>query len=83
MAADIEKKVFTRQRVEWHVPTPGGFWGDGADWTDLMLAITYATHRLVELGKVKHGDEPASDLIKIKPSDEHVIVFIEFDEEQV
>lgn len=82
VAADIEKKVFTHQRVEWHVATPGGFEGGGALWTDLMQAITLATHRLVELGKVKHGDEPASDLIKIRPSDDHVIVFIEFDEEQ-
>ncbi len=82
MAADIKQKTFTRRREEWHVPTPSGFWGDGACWTDLMQAINYATNRLKELDRVKRGHEAASDQIKIKPSDEHVIVFIEFDEER-
>lgn len=81
MAADITQKTFIRQREEWHVSTPGGFWGDGAPWVDFMLAIEYATHRLKKLSKVA-GHEPADDQIKIRPSDDHVIVFIEFDEEQ-
>lgn len=82
MAADIEHKTFAVKREEWFVPTGDYHDQHGACWTDLMLAITDATHRLSDLGKIKHGDEPASDLIKIVPHDEHVVVRIEYTEEQ-
>lgn len=82
MAADIEHKTFAVKREEWFVPT--GDYTDqyGACWTDFMLAITYATNRLRELGKFDGIGEPASDLIKVVPHDAHVVVRIEYTEER-
>jgi hypothetical protein len=82
MSGDIEHKLFAVKREEWFVPT--GTYHDqfGADWTDLMKAISWATHRLEKLGKFDGNGEPASDLIKVVPHDEHVVVRIEYTEEQ-
>jgi hypothetical protein len=79
MAADIEHKTFVVKREEWFVPTGGYHDQYGACWTDLMLAITHATNRLKELGKVEDNHvEPADDQIKVVPHDEHVVVRIEY-----
>jgi len=82
MAPNIERKTFAVKREEWFVPTGGYHDQHGACWTDLMLAIGWASHRLKELGKFDGTGEPASDLIKIVPHDEHVVVRIEYTEEQ-
>jgi hypothetical protein len=83
MAADIEHKTFTVKREEWFVPTGSYDNQYGACWTDLMLAITYATNRLKELGEVNSDHvEPADDQIKVVPHDEHVVVRIEYMQEQ-
>lgn len=82
MAADIEHKTFAVKREEWFVPTGGYHDQHGACWIDLMLAITWATQRLKELGKFDGVGEPASDQIKVVPHDEHVVVRIEYTEEQ-
>lgn len=80
VAADIEVKRFTRQRVEYWIPT-GCFDGDGGRFEDLGLAHAWARQELVERGVIKE-DDSAEGHVRIKPSDEHVIVCIEFDEEQ-
>jgi hypothetical protein len=82
VAADIEHKTFVVKREEWFVPTGGYTDQYGACWTDLMLAITHATQRLGELGEFNGEGEPASDQIKIVPHDEHVVVRIEYTQEQ-
>jgi hypothetical protein len=82
MAADIEHKTFTVQREEWFVPTGGYRDQHGACWTDLMLAITWATQRLKELDEFNGEGEPASDQIKVVPHDEHVVFRIEYAKEQ-
>ena len=46
-----------------------------------MLAINYATNRLIELGLFNGHGEPASDQIKIVPHDEHVVVRINYAEQ--
>lgn len=79
--ADIEHKLFAVKREEWFVPTGGYHDQYGACWTELMKAISWATHRLEKLGKFDGTGEPASDLIKIVPHDEHVVVRIEYTEE--
>lgn len=81
--SDIEHKTFAVKREEWFVPTGDYRDQHGACWTDFMLAITYATNRLIELGKFSTDQgEPSSDLIKVVPHDEHVVVRIEYTEEQ-
>jgi hypothetical protein len=82
VAADIKHKTFVVKREEWFVPTGGYHDQNGACWTDLTLAITYATQRLGELGKFNGEGEPASDQIKVVPHDEHVVVRIEYTQEQ-
>jgi hypothetical protein len=81
MAADIEHKTFEVKREEWFVPTGDYRDQHGACWTDLMLAITWATNRLKELGKFDGVGEPSSDQIKVVPHDEHVVIRIEYTEE--
>lgn len=82
VAADIEHKTCAVKREEWFVPTGGYHDQHGACWTDLMLAITYATQRLKELKQFDGVGEPASDQIKIVPHDEHVVVRVEYTEQQ-
>lgn len=82
MAADIEHKIFAVKREEWFVPTGDYHDQHGACWTDLMLAITWATQRLKELHKFDGVGEPASDQIKVVPHDEHVVIRIEYTEEK-
>lgn len=80
VAADIEKKIFVRKRVEYWIPT-GRFDGDGGRFEDTGLAYAWAQQELENRGVIKPGAS-AEGHIRIKPSDEHVIVFVEFDEEQ-
>lgn len=81
MAADIEKKTFTRKRVEWFVPT-GTYSGGGARIEDVNLATEWARQFLVANGVIKDERGAAEGHIHIKPHDEHVVVYVEFDEEQ-
>jgi hypothetical protein len=77
----IDQKTYVTKRVEWHVPT--GTYGDtGADWTEIMKAINYATNYLKNQGKLDEGREPAMDQIKVIPHDEHVVIRVVLDEEQ-
>lgn len=85
--AEIESKIFTRRRMEWWVPT-GTYHGDGARVEELNKAISWAqnalqNHEIV----VQRGQAPLTAFdfeghIRTKPHDEHVIVYIEFDEEE-
>lgn len=80
VAADIETKVFTRQRVEYWITT-GTYHGDGARFEETEQAYAWAKQRLVNAGVIKEG-QSAEGHIRVRPHDEHVIVYIEFDEEQ-
>jgi hypothetical protein len=77
---DIKTKRFTRQRVEYWIPT-GTYHGDGGRLEDTELARAWAKQELVQRGVLKEN-QSAEGHIRVKPHDEHVIVYIEFDEEQ-
>lgn len=79
MADDIVTKRFTRERVEYWIPT-GTYDGEGSRFENTGLAYAWAKQRLVEAGVLKE-DQSAEGHVRIKPHDEHVIVYIEFDEE--
>lgn len=87
MSDDIETKRFTRERVEYWIPT-GTYHADGARIEDINLAIAWAKQELEKRGVVmQRSAVPLTSFdfeghIRIKPHDEHVIIYIEFDEEQ-
>lgn len=80
VAGDIQVKRFTRERVEYWIPT-GRFDGEGGRFEDLGVAHAWAVQELVVKGVIEEGSS-AEGRVFVKPSDEHVIVFVEFDEEQ-
>lgn len=71
---DVYRREVVKRTVEWVVPTREPW---GACWTDVMLAIQQATNELWDALIVPRGMEPASDLIRIHPGDEDVVVAIE------
>lgn len=81
MSDDIETKRFTRERVEYWIPT-GAYTDDGARVEDIGLATAWAKQELKQRGVIDHADLNYEGHVRIKPCDEHVIVYIEFDEEQ-
>ncbi len=81
VAGDIEVKHFARQRVEYWIPTADSGTAVGARFEDLYQAYAWAGQELEKRGVVKKGANIEGH-VRIKPSDEHVIVYVEFDEEQ-
>lgn len=76
MSQDPIRKVFVRERVEYWVPT-GSYDDDrdGADWHELMKAISWATSELKKAGQLLESwNEAGYGQLSILPHDEHVIV---------
>lgn len=75
---DIQVRTFTRTRKEWWIAVDGQY---GGRVEDIYLAANWARQAL-ENRNVPCATGDYEGHIKIKPTDEHVIVYIEFDEEQ-
>lgn len=72
--ADYQRREITTRRIEWAVPAP---WPQGACWTEVQKAIVAAANELNDAGLIPPDDEPADDLIRVRPGDDEVIVSIE------
>lgn len=71
--AEYSRRVMRTTRVEF--PVPAGT--RGACWVEVMKAFRAATRELVTNGQLADGADPSDDAIRIRPSDDEVIVFYE------
>lgn len=72
--ASYERRVVSTIRVEFVVPA-----GEprGANWVEVMKAVSSAAVELRQLGLLGEDREPDDDMIRIRPEDDAVIVFYE------
>lgn len=70
--AIYSERVFETRRVEFSVPASRPW---GADWAEVMKAISAARQQLVAMELIEEHAEASADQIRLLPGDDEVIVF--------
>jgi hypothetical protein len=72
--AEYTTRAVTTTRYEFCVPA---LWHEGACWVEVQKAIAAATRELRDKGLLAADREPSDDQIRIRPSDDEIVVYYE------